>query len=100
MSKQTALAFITKINANPALQARIENVPDLAGLIAFAEKAGSQFSAADWNEATADMALSTSGELSSKDLEKVAGGGIQPEPFQKWGGRFVSPRVTIIVPCF
>jgi len=85
MSRQSVLAFITRVNGDPAIQAQIKNLSDLQALIAFAEKADFRFAA---------------GELSIKELEQVAGGGIEPTPFMGWGSRFLSPRITIIQPCF
>lgn len=100
MSRQQAKAFIDRVNGDTTMQRQIRHIGDLTGLIGFAASAGFQFSAGDWNEAASGMALSASAELSNKELEQVAGGGIDPTPFRGWGSRFFSPRVTTINPCF
>jgi len=96
MSKHSASAFISKVNVDEAMQAQIKNLKDLSGLIGFAETAGFRFTAAEWNEAAATFPKS--GELSNKELDQVAGGGVSPQPFMGWGSRFVSPRF-VINPC-
>jgi len=100
VSKQSAQAFIATVNSDASMQAQTKNLKDLSGLIGFAETAGFRFTAAEWNEAAGSMALSAAGELSNKELDQVAGGGVQPTPFMGWGSRFLSPRVTTIGPCF
>src|SRR5579859_3848324 len=71
MSPQNVLAFINKVNDDPALQARIGSLPDgVKSLVKFAAASGFVFTAEEWNAAIA----ASSQTLSENELNQVAGG--------------------------
>jgi len=94
MSKEVVLSFIQKVNDDGALQEQVKDVPDLTSLVEFARTAGYTFSTDDWKQATAELALAKSGELTNQDLEQVVGGAT-PQLFYSWGTRFISPQLYI-----
>ena len=75
MSKQIAVAFINKVNGDPALLQQVKALDgNMSGLVSFGAKSGFSFSAQDWTEVMADLARASSGELKEDELDKVAGG--------------------------
>lgn len=75
MSKQIAVAFINKVNGDPALLQQVKALGgNMPGLVSFAAKSGFSFSAQDWTQVMADLERVSSGELDEHDLDKVAGG--------------------------
>ena len=80
MSKETAAAFLAKVDEDTTMQDKIKNLEGGSSfdtLQDFAATQGFIFSLDDLLEANkerAEMGLSPSGELSEAELESVAGG--------------------------
>jgi predicted ribosomally synthesized peptide with nif11-like leader len=73
MAYQTALAFINKVNGDPALHERVKSIGDMDTLLKTAAEAGFTFTAEEWQQA---VTHASSGELSESDLDQVAGGSL------------------------
>lgn len=73
MSVENAIEFYKKMATDPAFRAKLEvATPDQR--VRLAREAGFTFSRQDYEKAVSLVEDSRKGELSDKDLEKVAGG--------------------------
>ena len=78
MSKDIAMAFIQRMDADVALQKSLNGLGqgDINGLLKIAATSGYPFSETDWKNALKSI---SSGELSDEDLSQVSGG-LNPQP--------------------
>ena len=78
MSQEMVLAFATKVNQDPALQAKLRPLAedDMTGLLRVAAEAGFDFSAEDYMVATQAQSIAPEVELADEDLDRIAGGAI------------------------
>ncbi len=90
MSKQNVLAFDLRIRGDKDLQSRVKALPvnDAEGLVKLGAEAGFKFSTSELLEVIG--VARKSDELSSDDLDKVAGGfNAQPDPPASQPGAFI-----------
>ena len=88
MSKQIALDFIHRVNADDGLRSKIKEVEgNLDGLMDVAANAGFAFNEADWNAAVAEIA----------SINVTGGLGTVGETVEfDWGESFLSRRMCKI----
>src|SRR5260221_94681 len=78
MSQVNALAFIHKVQQDPALKAKLRPLADddLTGLLKVAADAGFAFDAKDYLEASQALTNTPESTLTDDDLDLIAGGEI------------------------
>ncbi len=80
MSQEMVLAFATKVNQDPALQAKLRPLAedDMTGLLKVAAEAGFDFNAEDYMAfmQARSTAPASDSDLNDNDLDLIAGGGI------------------------
>src|SRR5258708_5625398 len=78
MSQEIVLAFVTKVNQDPALLAKLRPLAedDMTGLLRVAAEAGFDFNAEDYMAFMQAQSIAPASDLSDNDLDVIAGGGI------------------------
>src|SRR5258707_2714326 len=79
MSQEMVLAFATKVNQDPALQAKLRPLAedDMTGLLKVAAEAGFDFNAEDYMAFMQAQSIAPASDLNDNDLDVIAGGGVR-----------------------